>query len=827
MPRFSVIVPVYRRGELLSRCLESIRASSFEDYEIVVSDDGSPEEEDIRSIAMRHGARLISASSRRGSAAARNCGAEAASGDTLVFVDADVSVHPETLQLIADAFDRDPTVSAVMGSYDCQPSAQSWISQFRNLLHAYTHQHSRREAATFWTGCGAIRRECFLQLGGFKDQSIEDVELGLRLKRAGGRILLAPEIQVTHHKTWTLVSMVETDIFARAIPWVALWREYGLPRDLNFQSRDRLGVALTALIGPLAWVAFRHGPAWWGILASTLIAIAAAQAPLLRFLSSAHGTLFAIGCFPLVLVYNLTCIAGLLAGLFRVEHRRDPHLAMSLLACGCLILGLQIAGGAYHAEFNGHPDEPAHFVSGLMIYDYLTSWPSENPVHYAIEYYLHYPKVAIGHWPPGFYVVEAFWWLLFLPSRSSSMLLNATLALLAAAVVYRLIRSFAPLWLALGAALLLIATPVVQESLDLSMSDMLCLVWAALLMDATARLVRQPSPRSMSLVALWLICALLTKGTAACLAPAPLVALLVAGKRRMSLRWALGTGGAVILLGFGWYAIEEIVLRHDVRMWGGVTTIVPWQIFLLPSMAGYGFLVLAGLAAAPAIRRGNPVGIAATATAISIVAVSFFLRAMNEPRHWIIVFPALLILSVEFVTWLQTQTRAWIVAVVPALLLFPFGLYRQRPLGLLDLVNQVHRPTRMLVSSTPPGEGAWIAEVALAEKRPSSVVVRATKALASSGWNGEHYRLIAKSPDEVETRLDELGIDEVILLREPGVNNVPHHVLLQQAMVDSDSWQMLAVSSDVTLYRRTKPARASRVPLRIDLRSEIGRVAEE
>ena len=38
---------------------------------------------------------------------------------------------------------------------------------------------------------------------------------------------------MTHHKKWTLVSMVRTDLLARAIPWAKLVREHGLPSDLN------------------------------------------------------------------------------------------------------------------------------------------------------------------------------------------------------------------------------------------------------------------------------------------------------------------------------------------------------------------------------------------------------------------------------------------------------------------------------------------------------------------------------------------------------------------------------------------------------------------
>jgi hypothetical protein len=48
-----------------------------------------------------------------------------------------------------------------------------------------------------------------------------------------------------------------------------------------------------------------------------------------------------------------------------------------------------------------------------MVYDYLAGVPKENPLAWAENYYLHYPKVAIGQWPPGYHVMEALWSLVW------------------------------------------------------------------------------------------------------------------------------------------------------------------------------------------------------------------------------------------------------------------------------------------------------------------------------------------------------------------------------------------------------------------------------
>lgn len=82
----------------------------------------------------------------------------------------------------------DTQVDALIGSYDDDPKSPDFISQYRNLMHCSVHQTGRSEASTFWSGCGAIRREVFLESGGFDETyvrpAIEDIELGYRLTRS-------------------------------------------------------------------------------------------------------------------------------------------------------------------------------------------------------------------------------------------------------------------------------------------------------------------------------------------------------------------------------------------------------------------------------------------------------------------------------------------------------------------------------------------------------------------------------------------------------------------------------------------------------------------
>ena len=245
-PFFTIIIPVYNGGEPFRRCLIALQQAQFTDWALIVVDDGSTD--GSGSLATAYDATLLQTPHRLGPAAARNLGAAAAHGKILIFIDADCELHPETLSRIAHRFQSNPGLDALFGSYDDAPDAPNFIAQYKNLFHHYVHQQGSETAATFWTGCGAIKREHFLALGGFdtdtyRRPSIEDIDLGYRLKQAGGEICLAKEVQVKHLKRWTLLTLLKSDILDRGIPWTRLiLRDKAFVNDLNLQTHNRISV---------------------------------------------------------------------------------------------------------------------------------------------------------------------------------------------------------------------------------------------------------------------------------------------------------------------------------------------------------------------------------------------------------------------------------------------------------------------------------------------------------------------------------------------------------------------------------------------------------
>ncbi len=247
----SVIIPVYNGGEKFRQCLASLNTTIYPFQEVIVIVDGATD--NSAEIATEWGAKLIKVTQKSGPAKARNLGANVALGDIIFFVDADVTIYPETLDILVKNFQNNHDLTALIGSYDDTPEETNFLSQYKNLFHHYNHQTADEKAHTFWGACGAIKRDIFLKMEGF-DQNyerpcIEDIELGYRLKAAGYNIKLDRDLQVKHLKKWGVISLLKTDFSDRALPWSKLiLQQNKIINDLNLRWENRLSVVLVYLL---------------------------------------------------------------------------------------------------------------------------------------------------------------------------------------------------------------------------------------------------------------------------------------------------------------------------------------------------------------------------------------------------------------------------------------------------------------------------------------------------------------------------------------------------------------------------------------------------
>lgn len=428
-PRISVIVPVRNDPAHLKLCLHAIRQSIFTGYEVIVADDASTD--NTVAIAEAEGAQIVRLPKRSGPAAARNAAAEVARGEILLFVDADVCLHPDSLVAVDGALNN-PEIDAVFGSYDLHPAEPNLLSQFKNLSHRYYHQTAGDRATTFWTGCGAIRRDVFLQFKfdpqRFPRPSIEDIDLGSRLTRAGKKIAIDKSLQATHLKRWTLFGIFKSDLFDRAIPWTLLILRQGqIPGELNLSLSQRMASLLTLLSAAILLVSCWFKPwlmllpfAVYGAILFTdiwttrrpvstrarWISAVAIMLAIVVAILYARWSMLAIA-FPLLIVL-------LLNGRYYLFflHHRGPLFALSVfpMQVGYYLYGLGGFGTGHAIHYVQTIERLDRFSERLRLYAAVTA------VLYVLAWMLVLVRAHVKQTTVDFAVSDAIGYYVYLPS---------------------------------------------------------------------------------------------------------------------------------------------------------------------------------------------------------------------------------------------------------------------------------------------------------------------------------------------------------------------------------------------------------------------------
>jgi 4-amino-4-deoxy-L-arabinose transferase-like glycosyltransferase len=507
-----------------------------------------------------------------------------------------------------------------------------------------------------------------------------------------------------------------------------------------------------------------------------------------------------------------------------------------------LSVGLQLAGGAFGNDFGSHSDEPGHYVTGLLVRDYLAGLDWGHPRAFAENYYAHYPKVALGHWPPFFYLVQAAWTIPFGPSRVSVLLLMAALTAVLALAVYRSVRGEFGAVLGWMAGLLFVALPLVQIYTNMLMADiltgLLCF-WAAL---CFGRFLDTASWRSAAAFGVLASLAILTKGSGLVLGLMVPLAVVMGRRWGLLLRPAFWLPAGIVLLLCGPWTYLTRGMAHN-----GFIYPSPTLAFTIPALGffswglveitGVGLFALVALGmfvkvVRPLSESGVPnercslrAGVEGkwAACGALILAVWLFHCVVPvgwEERYLIPAVPAALLFLAAGMAWLAARLpRRWPadrrVALVAAAVVLVFAVETftlpRRPFSGFGEVGRelLWSPVRsgaLLVSSDPRGEGAFIAAVAAGERRPGHVVLRASKALADSDWQGGGYTSFCRTPAEVMRRLEELGVGVVVLdTSAPPTADLEHHRLLGETVAAyPQRWQQLS-THDVVRWSEVHP----------------------
>ncbi|MEJ7636684.1 MAG: glycosyltransferase family 39 protein [Singulisphaera sp.] len=227
------------------------------------------------------------------------------------------------------------------------------------------------------------------------------------------------------------------------------------------------------------------------------------------------------------------------------------------------IILLQAASGAYGSESGGSPDEASHYVTGLMVHDYLVGPTWTNPVRFAEMYYIHYPKVGIGHWPPLFYALQACWMIVCSPSRASILIFMALLIALLAWTLYRVVAEESGKVAGVAMAMILIALPLTQFLTGMVMTEPLCALLCFRAALSYGRYIDGLRWKDATAFGIWASLAIMTRGTGLLLALVPPLGVLLSRRPGMLARLSFYWPALLVCISCGpWYSLTFDMMRN-------------------------------------------------------------------------------------------------------------------------------------------------------------------------------------------------------------------------------------------------------------------------
>lgn len=525
-----------------------------------------------------------------------------------------------------------------------------------------------------------------------------------------------------------------------------------------------------------------------------------------------------------------------------------------------LIVGLGYLTGLWGSEFGAYGDESLHYVTGLMIRDFVVS-PSQwlHPLPFAIDYYLHFPKIGLGNWPPVFPVLEAAWMLAVGHSRVSMLVFLAVLASVLGAITYQSIPGSRTFRFLACLLLLLSAPSQFQTSTVMAEVALVVFTWTAFL--CFLRLLENPSMPRACLWALFTMIAILTKGNAWILAPIALLVLLASGKWKLLLGWPLWMGIALIgaiCIPYTLLTMRVVTQGWDTRSFPGLgyyALSLVKHVELAANLLGWPLTLVALLGCwftciGPILSLRRP-SLFWTATAIYAAIVILFHTAVPtsiEQRKIYQILPACAAFLVAALEWIANRWKSaphWLLAVLAAIVFLSSGFQISKPYqpGINEAVEFVqHRPdstsTAILVSSNPfmnDLEGGLIAAWAERDRFGGTYLVRATKLLLAPpvaiAANLTELPLLHSTPQALLEALDAVPISYAIVHTAPASRNYLHHALLLAALQSKSSgWELVSSQSPKNgfpdsfhIYHRLRTAPSSNGPkVTIDLRHRLG-----
>ncbi|MDO8283025.1 MAG: glycosyltransferase [Thermodesulfovibrionia bacterium] len=318
MPSISIVIPNYNMAGTIGICLEAALASEYDDFEVIVVDDNSSD--NSVDIIKEFPCRLICLYENAGASKARNIGAQNSTGDIIFFTDADCLLQKDTLSAARRIISKEGDI-VLGGTYTVEPFDKDFFSRFQSVSINYSETKNTADPDYIATHAMAIHSRTFKESNGFPEDflpMLEDVEFSHRMKGAGKRLVMNPDIKVQHVFNFSFSRSLK-NAFKKSRYWIIYsLSNKDLTADSGCASSELKFNVLSFFVTLLllaSWAVFQQPLSLYLIPLTLTLNIALSRKLIMAFYRE-NGTVFAIlSLLYWIVVYPVPVCAGGISGL--------------------------------------------------------------------------------------------------------------------------------------------------------------------------------------------------------------------------------------------------------------------------------------------------------------------------------------------------------------------------------------------------------------------------------------------------------------------------------------------------------------------------------
>lgn len=471
---------------------------------------------------------------------------------------------------------------------------------------------------------------------------------------------------------------------------------------------------------------------------------------------------------------------------------------------------------AYQAGFSG-ADEPSHFLNGYFISNYLSHSLGSNPMGSAADFYVHYPKISIGHWPPAYYGFLGLLFLVLPPTIPVAFAINVLVAALPAIGVGAALSLLSNRRTALAGVVIYALAPLALEGQMMFMVDQ---PLTACLVAATAVWIlyvqRGGWGWAIGFAALAAL-AVLVKGNGWLVVLIPVFHIVLTGNWRQLRSVSLyGAGALAAIVVVPWYMLTAKISADGFNYHAGFAyafdALRADLLTLVKNLTPVGaLLALFEIVAEYRCRKLAPLRWMIVSALISLILATLTLQSLIPvdivDRYMAPALPATVVLAVlgayRLISALRTRGQHGLSAALAAVFLLLMSapgvahLIHRQPkadTGIALVSQQLSSrgtPSVTVIDGSTAAEGAFIADMAVLDRPLTSYVIRASKLLADSNFMGSDYALKFHDSQQVLDELRRLGVQHVVVVRNGGLPAFPHSEQLRTALLGTGSGFLL------------------------------------